>query len=588
MDVKFEFGANDAQLQGAFERAMTNMNRLSQKADSASNFMKTLGQGMVSYFSFSAAINTAVQAIEKMAKMEQVQTQFETMLGSVERAAELVKELKDLGAATPFEFKELSSSTQKLLAFGFTAKEAVQHLKMLGDIASGAGQPIEELALLFGKVRANGRIMGDDLNQLVDRNIPMISGLAKHFGVAESEVRKLVETGKVGFPEVLAIMQKLTEEGGMFAGSMEKQAETIAGKLSTLQDAFDALSISVVENFGAEIKIVLDAVIAGLSRASQKLKEFQAFMGALGATGYTYGPEFDAEYNRRMGIGPQEKTAKQIAQEKAVAAKKELADKQRAEEEINNRIRKTIEDSEKKEKVTASIKAKKDAELNKKVSEEIRVAKKIGEAEAEAENYRSQQKIEFLEKFLAGEEKLREVQKKRSEVINGMVYDAGKLAEFAGLEMFRQASIAADDLADALGISVEEATKLDRLNRGLEAFNKAEAGKQRNMLKEEREQRRLEREGKQIAQEIQRRKEQKEDPELARRARGVSRKAEAQVDALEKAQAAQKKAAQEQKEREDKANKLLKEEKERNQQTLLEIKVNTQKTSEQLEKLTRA
>ena len=85
-----------------------------------------------------------------------------------------------------------------------------------------------------------GRLYTQDFNQFVGRGIPMIKELAEYFGVAESEVRGLVEAGKVGFPEVQAVISSLTEEGGMFFNLMEKQSTSVIGKISNLGDAWDA------------------------------------------------------------------------------------------------------------------------------------------------------------------------------------------------------------------------------------------------------------------------------------------------------------------------------------------------------------
>ena len=62
----------------------------------------------------------------------------------------------------------------------------------------------------------------------------MIAELAKQFGVAESEVRGLVEAGRVGFPEVQKVIESLTDEGGKFGGLMEAQSKTISGQISNI------------------------------------------------------------------------------------------------------------------------------------------------------------------------------------------------------------------------------------------------------------------------------------------------------------------------------------------------------------------
>ena len=128
----------------------------------------------------------------------------------------------------------------KLLAYGEDAATVNETLIKLGNIAAGLSQPLGDLVYLYGTTMTQGRLYTQDFNQFVGRGIPMIKELAEYFGVAESEVRGLVEAGKVGFPEVQAVISSLTEEGGMFFNLMEKQSTSVIGKISNLGDAWDA------------------------------------------------------------------------------------------------------------------------------------------------------------------------------------------------------------------------------------------------------------------------------------------------------------------------------------------------------------
>jgi tape measure domain-containing protein len=107
---------------------------------------------------------------------------------------------------------------------------------MLGDIGSAVGVPLGDIAEIYGKARVQGRLFAEDINQLTGRGIPIIQALAKQFGVADSGVRKLVEDGKIGFPQLLAAFQAMTGAGGQFAGGMAKQSQTLLGQWSTLKD----------------------------------------------------------------------------------------------------------------------------------------------------------------------------------------------------------------------------------------------------------------------------------------------------------------------------------------------------------------
>jgi tape measure domain-containing protein len=182
------------------------------------------------------AVEIGKFALGLAADAEQSQVAFEVMLGSAGRARQVLGELKDFAAATPFEFPELRDAARKLIAFGVSAEEVVPKLRQIGDVSSGIGAPIGEIAEIFGKAKVQGRLFMEDINQLTGRGIPVIQELAKQFGVSESKVRTLVEQGKVGFPQLEQAFTALTSTGGQFAGMMERSSTTLGGLWSTFAD----------------------------------------------------------------------------------------------------------------------------------------------------------------------------------------------------------------------------------------------------------------------------------------------------------------------------------------------------------------
>lgn len=167
---------------------------------------------------------------------EQTSVAFQTMLGDANQAKALLGQLSAFAAATPFEFPEIADAGKKLLAFGVAASDIEPSLRRIGDIASGIGAPIGEIAELYGKAKVQGRLFAEDINQFQGRGIPVLGELAKVLGVSEAQVKSMVEKGKVGFPELQKAFENLTGEGGKFAGMMARQSTTIAGLFSTASD----------------------------------------------------------------------------------------------------------------------------------------------------------------------------------------------------------------------------------------------------------------------------------------------------------------------------------------------------------------
>lgn len=196
-----------------------------------------------SVFAFFSAAQ-ATSFVKSMAtvhgEFQQIEIALETILGNEREAATLMNQLRETAAKTPLDMKGIANGAKQLLAYGEDAATVNETLIKLGNIAAGLSQPLGDLVYLYGTTMTQGRLYTQDFNQFVGRGIPMIKELAEYFGVAESEVRGLVEAGKVGFPEVQAVISSLTEEGGMFFNLMEKQSTSVIGKISNLGDAWDA------------------------------------------------------------------------------------------------------------------------------------------------------------------------------------------------------------------------------------------------------------------------------------------------------------------------------------------------------------
>lgn len=174
-------------------------------------------------------------------EMQKLEVSFETLLGSKAKADKLMAEMTKTAATTPFEFTDVANGARQLLAYGEGADSVNDTLVKLGNISAGLSQPLNDIVYLYGTTMTQGRLYTADLNQFTGRGIPMIRELAKVFGVAESEVKGLVEAGKVGFPEVQQVINNLTSEGGMFFNLMENQSKTIAGQISNIQDAWGSI-----------------------------------------------------------------------------------------------------------------------------------------------------------------------------------------------------------------------------------------------------------------------------------------------------------------------------------------------------------
>ncbi|MDV2992848.1 MAG: hypothetical protein N4J56_002502 [Chroococcidiopsis sp. SAG 2025] len=262
-----DFGHSGGRIAGGkFEQGFTQHMKSAQSRMSsvANSVFAGVAAGMTTALVSAAA--SATQAIGQVgasilkvgADAEKSQVFFTTFLGSASKAGAVLKDITKFAAETPFELPEVQNAAKQLLAFGFNAEQLKPTLTAIGNIAAGTGTNFSELAEIIGKAKTQGRLYAEDINQLTGRGIPIIQALAKQYGVAESEVKKLVEQGKVGFPQLEKALVSMSSEGGRFEGLMAKLAQTTGGKFTNLSDRITQSYTKIFENIQPAINAALD------------------------------------------------------------------------------------------------------------------------------------------------------------------------------------------------------------------------------------------------------------------------------------------------------------------------------------------
>ena len=286
--VRIEFLMVD-KLSGRLDQATGKMEQLTGQTSQARERMEELDRSGLSVQKTLGRLASAFALKELVGKItavrgefQQLEVAFETMLGSAEKADALLGQLTRTAATTPFGLEDVAQGAKQLLAYGFEAEKVNETLVRLGDIAAGLSVPLNDLVYLYGTTMAQGRLYTQDLNQFTGRGIPMISELAKQFGVAESKVKELVEAGKVGFPEVQKVIESLTDEGGKFGGLMEAQSKTISGQISNIEDALSMM----FNELGQRSEGIINKTLSGVSYMVEHYEQFGRIL--LGLVG-TYG-----------------------------------------------------------------------------------------------------------------------------------------------------------------------------------------------------------------------------------------------------------------------------------------------------------
>lgn len=245
------------ELQSVAKQTTSSVVTDSERVDESWNKMKNTLVGLAAGVSFASL---AQKIISIRGEVQQLEVAFETMLGSKEKAETLMAEIIDLAAKTPFGLQDVSNATKMLLAYGSSAEEVADEIRMLGNIASGLSIPLNDMIYLYGTTRTQGRMFTQDLRQFMGRGIPLAEELAKQFGVTKDEVGGLVTAGRVGFEDMRQALEAMTSEGGKFNDLMDKQSQTISGQISNLEDAIYQMFNSIGESSEGVISDAISAV----------------------------------------------------------------------------------------------------------------------------------------------------------------------------------------------------------------------------------------------------------------------------------------------------------------------------------------
>ncbi len=211
-----------------------------------------------------------------------------SIIGDSMKAETIFNRIKELAVASPFQFKELASYAKQLSAYSIPYEELYDTTKRLADISAGVGVDMGRIILAYGQVRSAAFLRGQELRQFTEAGIPLVDELAKRFTVLEN---KVVSAGdvfdkigrkEVSFGMVKDVLWELTNEGGKFYNMQEALAESLAGKWSNLQDAWDVMMADIAEGNSGVLSDSLEIL-------TKLMKHWETVADILGMLAFVYG-----------------------------------------------------------------------------------------------------------------------------------------------------------------------------------------------------------------------------------------------------------------------------------------------------------
>lgn len=241
-----------------------------------------VGKTIGAVFATSQLIDFGKQVVNVRKEIEAYEISFRTLLGSQDKADALFGSLREFAVKTPMQLGDLAKGAQTLLGFGIEADKIMPTLKQIGDISMGNADKFNSLTLAFAQMSSSGKLMGQDLLQMINAGFNPLSIISQKTGKSIGGLKKEMEQGAISADMIADAFKTATSEGGMFYGMLEKQSEGLQGALSNLQGAWEETLNSIGER-------TQGVVIAGLKGATTLVENYDKLISVILGVASAYG-----------------------------------------------------------------------------------------------------------------------------------------------------------------------------------------------------------------------------------------------------------------------------------------------------------
>ncbi len=181
------------------------------------------------------------EIIRVRGEFQAADTAIQTLLGSKEKADALMAQVREYAKISPLEFSDVTAATQMMLGFNIEAEKVPRFISAIGDVSMGESQKFNSLTLAFSQMSATGKLMGQDLNQMINAGFNPLQIMSEKTGKSIATLKDEMSKGAISAEMVQQAFIDATSAGGKFYNMSENASKTINGQLSMMQDAMDAV-----------------------------------------------------------------------------------------------------------------------------------------------------------------------------------------------------------------------------------------------------------------------------------------------------------------------------------------------------------
>lgn len=239
-----------------------------QEGNNIDAAFRKVGMTIAGVFTAQKALDFGRSILEVRKEIESFEISFRTLLGNKEKADAMFSQIRDFAAKTPLQLKDLSSAAQTMLSFNIDEADIMPMLRSIGDISMGDTQKLQSLTLAFAQMSSTGKLMGQDLLQMINAGFNPLSVIAEKTGKSIGTLKDEMSKGAISADMVKQAFIDATAEGGKFHGMLEQQSQGIAGSISNLQGAID----DMMNDLGTAMQ---DTLVEGVNFATTIVKHYE-------------------------------------------------------------------------------------------------------------------------------------------------------------------------------------------------------------------------------------------------------------------------------------------------------------------------
>ena len=215
-------------------------------------------------------------------EFQSADTAIETLLGNKEKANALMSQVREFAKISPLEFSDVTAATQMMLGFNIEAEKVPRYLQAIGDVSMGNTQKFNSMTLAFSQMSAAGKLMGQDLNQMINAGFNPLQIMSEKTGKSIATLKDEMSKGAISAEMVQQAFIDATSAGGRFYQMSENASKEINGQLSMMQDAMD----SVLNELGEKSEGV---IMDGIQMTTSLIENYETVGKILAGLVVTYG-----------------------------------------------------------------------------------------------------------------------------------------------------------------------------------------------------------------------------------------------------------------------------------------------------------